>query len=324
MQPIWDGTSPSITAVSPPPVTRWRRRVIAGLATSLAALGLAAASVTVASAAPPPPAPGIAPAAVAGSSVGLNVFYTAANGTVWTQVLGGTPTQVSDGKVVAAVSGLYNGSALILFGEGADHALWTATRTGTTWSNWSSLGGNVTSKPGAVFRGPASADYSVFVRGGDGAVWGRDHSSSGWGAWHSIGGALYGGTGPSAAYFGGTYVLVAGTNKELYLAHAGVTGFSPVGGQTAVSPALTTVPGALAAFARGTDSAAYYHRFLSSSPGWHKIGGVFTTGLAAANTTVGGSTTYTLGLGTDSQAYLSTGHWTAYPPTFTGWVKVTS
>jgi hypothetical protein len=132
------------------------------------------------------------------------------------------------------------------------------------------------------------------------------------------------GTGPSAAYFGGTFVLVVGTNKALYLAHAGVTGFSPVGGQTTASPALTTVPGALAAFVRGTDSAAYYHRFLSTSPGWHKVGGAFTTGLAAANTTVGGSTTYTLGLGTDSQVYLSTGHWTAYPPTFTGWVKVTS
>ncbi len=45
-------------------------------------------------------------------------------------------------------------------------------------------------------------------------------------------------------------------------------------------------------------------------------------GLAAANTTVGGSTTYTLGLGTYNQVYLSAGRWTAYPPTFTVWVKV--
>ena len=118
-------------------------------------------------------------------------------------------------------------------------------------------------------------------------------------------------------------MLVVGTNKELYLAHAGVTGFGPVGGQTTVSPALTTVPGALAAFVRGTDSAAYYHRFTCHVTGLAQDRRRFTTGLAAANTTVGSATTYTLGLGTDSQVDLSTGHWATYPPTFTGWVKVT-
>jgi hypothetical protein len=116
-------------------------------------------------------------------------------------------------------------------------------------------------------------------------------------------------------------VLVVGTNKQLYIAHAGVTGFTAAGGQTTVSPALTTIPGALVGFARGTDNVAYFHRFLSSSPGWHKAGGAFTSGLGAAN--VGGSSTVTVGLGTDSQVYLSTGNWSAYPPTFSGWVKVT-
>jgi hypothetical protein len=287
----------------------------------VAAVGLATVSATVASAAPPPPAPGIAPAVV--RAAGTDLFYTAAGGTVWTLVPGGTATQVSNGRVLGAVSGLYNGS-LILFGEGTDHQLWSATRVGTTWSPWTSLGGNLTSQPGAVYRG-STAIYSVFARGADGAVWARDHSSAGWGAWHSIGGQLYGGTGPSAAYLGGgtgTYVLVTGTDKQLYIAHAGVTGFTAAGGQTTVSPALTAIPGAFVGFVRGTDSAAYYHRFLNTSPGWHKIGGIFSTGLGAAN--VGGSLTNTVGLGTDSQVYLSAGNWATYPPTFSGWARETS
>jgi hypothetical protein len=284
----------------------------------VAAVGLATVSATMASAAPPPPAPGIAPAVVRAGET--DVFYTAADKTVWTLVPGGTATQVSNGSVLGAVSGLYNGS-LILFGEGTDHQLWFATRVHNAWSNWASLGGNLTSQPGAVFRGSTDV-YSVFARGADGTVWARDHSSSGWGAWHSIGGQLLAGTGPSAAYLSGTFVLVVGTNKQLYIAHAGVTGFTAAGGQTTVSPALTTIPAALVGFARGTDNVAYYHRFLDTSPGWHKIGGAFTSGLGAAN--VGGSSTNTVGLGTDSQVYLSTGNWSAYPPTFSGWVKVTS
>ncbi len=310
-----------------PPAARWGRRLTAGVVTSLAAVGLAAGSVTAASAAPLPPAPGVSPAVVSGSGISTTAFfYTAANGTVWTKPEVGTAAQVSNGRVVGAVSGLWNGSSLILFGEGSDHALWFATRTGNTntWSNWASLGGNITAQPGAVFRGSAAV-YSVFARGTNGAVWARDHSSAGWGSWHSEGGNLYGGTGPSAAYFGGiTWVLVTGTNKQMYLAEAGLTGFSPVGGLTTATPALTTAPGALAGFARGTDNVAYFHRFLSSSPGWHSMGGRFTSGLGAANVAIGGSFSYTVGLGTDSNVWFDGANWSfGYPPHFLGWSPIT-
>lgn len=294
---------------------------MAGLA-SLGVLGLAAAlPAATASAAPPPPAAGVAPAAAAQSASVVSLFYVAGDGTVWTLAAAGTPgapTQAGNGKVTGAVSAIYAGSSLIVFGVASDHALWTATRTGSTWSAWTSLGGNLTSKPGAVFQG--GSDYAVFARGTDGAVWGRDHTSSGWGAWHSIGGKLLAGTGPSAAYVGGTYVLVAGTNKELYIAHAGVTGFSAAGGQTTSSPALTAITGAAVGFVRGTNNAGYYHRFLSTSPGWHPMGGALSAGLGAASA---GTATYTFGLGTDSQVYRVTGAWASYPPTLSGWVKVT-
>ena len=294
-----------------------------GLMTSLAAVGLATASATAAAAAPLPPAPGVTPAVVAGGT-GPIYFYTAANGTVWAKTETGTATQVSNGKVIAGVSGLYNGSRIILFGEGGDHALWYTTGIGTSWSNWASLGGSITSAPAAVYRGSAAV-YAVFARASNGVVWGRDHSSAGWGAWHSEGGNVYGGTAPSAAYFSGiTWILVVGTNKQLYLAEAGLTGFSPVGGLSTATPALTTAPGALAGFVRGTDGVAYFHRFLSSSPGWSSIGGRFSSGLGAANVAIGGTFTFTVGLGTNSQVYFDGGNWSfGFPPHFLGWSAIT-
>jgi hypothetical protein len=325
MRAVWNRDHARPPATSGPPAARWRRRLTAGLVTSLAAVGLAAAPVTAAFAAPLPPAAGISPAVVSGPGISTTAFfYTAANGTVWTKPEVGTATQVSNGKVVGAVSGLWNGSRIILFGRGTDHALWYTTGVGTSWSSWASLGGNITAQPGAVYRGSAAV-YSVFARGTNGAVWARDHSAAGWGPWHSEGGNLYGGTGPSAAYLGGiTWVLVTGTNKQLYLAQAGLTGFSPVGGLTTATPALTTAPGALVGFARGTDSVAYFHRFLSSSPGWHSMGGVFTSGLGAANVAIGGLFTYTVGLGTDSQVYYDGGNWSfGYPPHLLGWSPIT-
>jgi hypothetical protein len=298
------------------------RRLTAVVA-SLGVAGLAAIlPATMASAAPPPPAAGVAPGASA-SGTAVSLFYTAADGTVWTLSANGTPgpaTQVGTGKVTTAVSAITAGSSTIVFGVATGNALWMATRTGTTWSAWTSLGGNLTSKPGAVFQGPSSSDYAVYARGTDGAVWGRDHTSAGWGPWHSDGGKLLAGTGPSAADINGTYLLVVGTDKQLYTAHAGVTGFVAAGGQTTASPALTGVPGALVGFVRGTNNVAYYHKFLATTPGWHAMGGVFGSGLAAAAL---GSTTYTFGQGTNGQMYRATGTWATYPPKLSGWVQVT-
>ena len=324
MRSIWNRDRVRALGASGPPAVRWRRRLTAGVVTSLAAVGLATASVTAASAAPLPPAPGVSPAVVAGG-VGPIYFYTAANGTVWTKTETGTATQVSNGIVVSAVSGLYNGSSIILFGRGTNNALWYTTGTSAaSWSSWASLGGGITAQPGAVYRGSAAV-YAVFARGTNGAVWARDHSSAGWGAWHSDGGNLLGGTAPSAAFFGNiTWLLVVGTNQQLYTAEAGLTGFFPAGGQTTSTPGLTTAPGALVGFVRGTNSVAYYHRFQNTTPGWHSIGGLFSSGLAAANVAVGGTLTFTVGLGTNSQVYFDGGNWSfGNTPHLLGWSPIT-
>lgn len=312
---------------------RWRWRLTAGLATPLAALGLATALTTAAYADPPPappPGPGLTPGVAFAPSGGpLSAFYTAADQTVWTGPAGtpgGPFTQISNGRLISGPAAILAPPANdVVFGQGTDHALWFAVESGGTWSFWGSLGGNITSKPGAVFRGPLSSDYSVYARGTDGAVWGRDHFSTGWGSWHSLGGSLYGGTGPAAAFISGsTWLLAVGTNRALYIQRVGTGVWSNVGGQTTVAPGLAALPDSLVGFVRGTNGGAYYHRFLAGAQaGWQPMGGVFSSGLSATNS---GFASYTLGLGTDSQVYRNTGTWTSTPskpPVFSGWGKVT-
>jgi hypothetical protein len=311
-------------------VTSWAGARRAGPLRAPAFLAVLAAAVTAsvvaagpASAAPAatPPAAGASPGA---AFVGVDTVmaYTATDGSVWVRVVDTGVYTPAGGHLVTGPALVASGSAVIVFGEGTDHSLWMTTCTpgAASCSGWTSLGGTVTSSAGAVFRGPSAADYSVYARGANGAVWGLDHTSAGWGAWYTIGGNLYGGTGPAATYLGGIYVLVTGTNKQLYLQKVGPGAvFGPVGGQSTASPALTAITGAVVGFARGTDNVAYYHRFLSTSPGWHSFGGRFTSGLAAGSSA---TDTFTFGLGTDSRVYGNNGAWVAYPPTFVGWALV--
>ena len=340
MRSICTGDSAGSPAAPAPSAARWRRRLAAGLVTSVAAIGLVAASVTAASAAPPPPAAGVDPGVVAGTAIGANIFYTASNGTVLDQVPNRNcqagQRRGSDRRRVRRLR--RQSYRAVRRGRGA---VWYATRTGTTWSSWSSLGKptglTVTAEPGAVARGATSGNYSVYARASDGNIWVRDHNASGWGAWHKIGapaGGVLAGTGPTVAYSSGvSFVLVVSHTTQMYIAQVGLNVFrtTDVYGYTTVTPALTTAPGALVGFARGTDHRPYYHVFNARTPGWHLVTtnpiGNFSSSLGAANATaIGGPRTETVGLGTDSQVYLSTGTWPGSPgpsPSFTGWAKVT-
>ncbi|MBV9095503.1 MAG: hypothetical protein JO132_16780 [Streptosporangiaceae bacterium] len=268
-----------------------------------------------------PPAAGTSPGA---AFVGVDIImaYTATDGTVWVRDIDTGVYTPAGGHLITGPGLVASGSSVIVFGVGTDHALWTTTCVpgAASCSGWTSLGGYLTSRPGAVFRGPSDADYSVYARGTNGAVWGLDHTTVGWGAWYTTGGNLYGGTGPAAAFISGhVWLLATGTDGGLYIQEVGVTGFSFTDGYSTASPGLAAISGALIGFARGTpDNAAYYHQFLASSPGWHYFGGVFTSGLAAASSPA--VFTYTFGLGTDSRVYENNGRWVVYPPTFTGWL----
>jgi hypothetical protein len=85
-----------------------------------------------------------------------------------------------------------------VFVQGNDGALWWKAYYNETgsWSNWISLGGVLTSSPGAT--SPAKGVIDVFVRGSDGALWQREYSNGAWGSWTSLGGQIPSGTGPGA------------------------------------------------------------------------------------------------------------------------------
>jgi hypothetical protein len=298
------------------------------LATILAA-GVAGLSAGPASAAAAPaPAVGIAPGATVAGTTRV-AGYTAAGGSVWLRNLSTGAAMTAGGHLVSAPQLMGDGSTVLVFGQGTDDHLWeTSCTLSGGCAAWQSLGGTITSHPAAGVSGPAAEEYSVYARGGNGAVWTREHTVGGWGAWRSLGGRLLAGTGPAAAYvtFDGPYVMAAGTNHELYLDGPGNTGFNAVGGRTSSTPALAAIPSAqnqpaaLIGFARGTDNAGYYHRFIANTPGWHSMGGHLTTGPAAftqIEATI--PDTYTYALGTDNQIYENEGTWAAPTPGLSGW-----
>lgn len=154
-----------------------------------------------ASAAPPPPAPKVTPGATVS---GVTLDLAAADGSVWLKnVASGpsTPTRVG-GHLVGGPSAVFDGNSIVIFGRGTDNRLWDVSCPSVTvCRRWEPLGGVITSKPGAV--GKSRMVYSVYARGTDGAVWGRDYIN-GWGRWYKVGGRVLAGTGPAAAYLGGT------------------------------------------------------------------------------------------------------------------------
>jgi len=279
---------------------RWRLPVRVTTALVAASLGTALAATfgTVASAAPDaPPAASVAPGAVRVGTTN-EIYYTGTDNAVWVKVVGGGAAASLGGRLLSAPSPINAGGTVIIFGQGADNALWEKVDGGP----WRSLGGFLTSKPGAA--AVSASSYAVYVRGGNGAVWARIHSASGWGAWFSAGGRVLSRTGPTAAARGtATWVMVVGTNRQLYIQHAGVTGFAPAGGITNSSPALVNVNPYLVGFARGTNNAMYFHNFIAPNTGWHSLGGVCTSGIGALSSA---TQTWSYCLGTDNQIWQNT------------------
>jgi hypothetical protein len=301
------------------------------LAVILAAGATAGVASSASAATSPAPAAGVAPAAAVIGSDRL-LGYTGTDGSFWLRNLSTGGLTGAAGHLIGAPALLADGNTLFVFGRGTDNQLWVNI---CTWSGscgtWVSLGGTLTSAPAASISGPSVADYSVYARGTNGALWSRTRTASGWGGWRSLGGQLLNGTGPAAAYLtgDGPYTLVVGTNQQLYVEGPGMTGFNPAGGRTTSTPALTAIPSAqnqpaaLIGFARGTDNAGYYHRFIASTPGWHSMGGQLSSGVAAAmgvEATIPG--TYTYALGADDSIQEAVASWAAPAPGLNGWHPV--
>jgi thiol-disulfide isomerase/thioredoxin len=179
-------------------------------------------------------------------------------------------------------------SATNLFAQGIDHALWYKHyQSGSGWSAWQSLGGQLTSSPAAT--SPVRGLIDVFARGTDGAVWYRGWTGAAWSSWISIGGQLPAGTGPAACSWssGRLDVFVQGTDGALYQrtwTGASWSAWQSLGGKLTSSPAATSpVRGLIDVFARGTDGAVWYRGWNGAAwSSWISIGGQLPAGTGPA------------------------------------------
>lgn len=133
-----------------------------------------------------------------------------------------------------------------LFAQGTDNAVWQDvwSLSASTWSGWSSLGGDVTSSPSAAPFG--AYQMQVYAQGTDGQVYqkvwtaelsgGQWTGNGSWSGWSVISGTVVGA--PAATQFGDQMQIFAqGTNTEVY-ANAWNNG------DTSNSPARSAVAGA--------------------------------------------------------------------------------
>ena len=272
-----------------------------------------------------PPRPGETPAVSAtglSSGVLANLFYTGTDGHAYGLGLPPSgPAELLGGRLVGG-PGTTSGT---LFGRGTDNALWEFLGASPGKSNvWVSLGGRLTSRPGAAagalsVGGGRSLD--LVAPGTDSAVWDREFNfaTTTWRPWMSLGGRVLAGSGPAAVNVGGTlYVLAVGTDHALWVKHStdgthwsawrslGGRVFGDVG-------AATPAAGAGVAFVRGTNNAAWYIEFAGATagvtPGWHTLGGELTSGVGAGSTA--GGMTWAVVLGTDNHVWQCSGTWPA-------------
>jgi hypothetical protein len=311
-------------------VARWGYRtaglVMAALMGGSLATALAAGPAL---ARTPGPAPGVTMGAAAPRASSVSLAYAGTDGAVYLRnEVTGSVTGLG-GRLTGGPAVTQTGAGLAVFGRGTDNALWWIHQTTSgTWSSWQSLGGVITSQPGAaagvtVGFGPLVA----LARGADGALWYRvQGTGGGWSAWRSLGGTLLSGTGPAAVNAdGGLAVAVTGIDHHVWLfgpMGMQVYGFLDFGGRTNSTPGITNLPGImspqLVVFARGTDNALWYKQSIlpiGNPGGWTSLGGRLTSGPAAA--TVPGGKTYVFVLGTDNLPWMRSGTW----PSLGAWTR---
>lgn len=316
------------------PEVRRRRCRTAGLA-AIVLTGASLASVVAARPAlarTPDPAPGVTMGAAAPAASSVFFAYTGTDGAVYVRnEINGSVTGLG-GHLVGgpAVTQIGTGTGLAVFGRGTDNALWWIHQAaGGTWSSWQSLGGVLSSRPGAAAGVTAGFGPVVaLARGTDGGLWYRVQSTGGsWSGWRSLGGRLLPGTGPAAATTvgsGALAVAVTGTDHHIWVFSLTAThaySWLDFGGRTSSTPGIANdaprreTQVQFIVFARGTDDtlwSSYSGLVIGTPAGWTSLGGKLTSGPAA--TTVLTGATYVFVLGTDNLSWVSSGIWPPLGP----------
>jgi hypothetical protein len=273
-------------------------------------------------AATPNPAPLVTMGAAAQSASSVFLAYTATDSQVYLRNVVTGKVYPIGGHLIGGPAVVQTATGLAVFGRGTDNALWWRRQgTNGTWYSWQSLGGVITSRPGAAAGATlALGPVVVLARGGNGALWYKAQGSSGsWGGWHSLGGRLLAGTGPAAtAVLTNLVVAVTGTDSHVWLygpLGMQVSGFIDFGGATGSTPGIAPIGSNVVVFARGTNNALWYKTSIlpiGNPAGWKSLDGKLTSG--PAGTTVSGGKTYVFVVGTDGLPWMRNGIWPSLGP----------
>jgi hypothetical protein len=209
------------------------------------------------------------------------LWYTPTSSVSWSS-LGGVST--SSPAVTSPGAGLN----VDVFVRGSDGALWLkhTTNSGSSWSNWYSLGGQLASGTGPAVASWSQGRLDVFVDGTDGALWHKWSTNGGgtWSSWESLGGSLASGPAAVSPFTVGVIdVFVRGTDGAVWQKSYdnGWSSWTSVGGLVAsgTGPAVSQD---LWLVVQGTDNQLWQKSVGSSGASW-ELPGVATVALSAAS-----------------------------------------
>jgi hypothetical protein len=144
-------------------------------------------------------------------------------------------------------------------------------------TSWSSLGGALTSKPGAASW--AADRLDAFVRGTDNQMWHVWWTGGQWSGWEGLGGSLTSGPGAVSWGSGRIDVFVRGTDNQLWHRWWDGTqwlGWEGLGGVLLSAPAVASRGGnSLDVMVEGSDQ-QIWHKWWDGSQwiGWEPLGGL--------------------------------------------------
>ena len=251
------------------------------------------------------------------------LFLTTDNGNGQDRVLAVAPPTEGIGVGAAAAPA----PGVDIAARGVDDQVWLRSWTGSTWRDWTSLGGFASSDPDASTWG--GDRFDVVVRGSDSAVWLRAREGGGWSDWVNLGGTATGGPAVASARPGRLDVFARGVDGALW-ARSYTDGFwsdwYSLGGSLASDPdAVGVNAGRVDVFVRGLDNALWTRRLDGGVwQGWESVGGILSSGPAAATT--GGDRVDVFVRGADDALWhtwslgagwgpwdLGVGHWASAP-----------
>lgn len=174
----------------------------------------------------------------------------------------------------------HNG-ALNVFIRGGDGQIYNQYWNGTSWTGFSSIGGNMASDPAVITIGAA---LNVFARGADNQIYHKYNNGSGWSGWASTGSSTMRGNPKVVAHGSEVDLFALGTDNQPYKKTwngTGWGGWSSLGNYMDSSPAALSFNSELDVVMRGGDNQIYKDTWNGSSwSGFNTLGNPGSGGAA--------------------------------------------